>query len=154
MTPQGDEATFPGRLALPRGTNKGEGMKHVLLVEDDPEVRALLSAILDEAGYGVTDVRSVADARHLIDGDGVDLVVTDVVLPDGRGTDLAEYAARRSRGLPALVLTGDLDRMQEMELRGRDYLAKPFRPQELLARIRACLDAQGGRSEAARPAAE
>jgi DNA-binding response OmpR family regulator len=116
-------------------------MRHVLLVEDDPDVRALLTEILDEAGYGVTDVRTFADARHLVDGEGIDLVITDVVLPDGGGTELARYA--EGRGLRTLVLTGDVDRMQEMALRERDYLAKPFRSKELLERVDACLAAAG-----------
>jgi two-component system OmpR family response regulator len=124
-------------------------MKHVLLVEDDPDVRALLTEILDEAGFGVTDVRTFADARHLVDGEGIDLVVTDVVLPDGRGTELAQYAERR--GLRTLVLTGNVDRMQELALRDREYLAKPFRSRDLLERVHACLggsgdDADGGRA--------
>lgn len=127
-------------------------MKHVLLVEDDPDVRALLTEILDEAGFGVTDVRTFADARHLVDGEGIDLVVTDVVLPDGRGTELARYAERR--GLRTLVLTGNVDRMQEMALRDRDYLAKPFRGKELLERVRACLGTPGTAGAADRPAAE
>jgi two-component system OmpR family response regulator len=110
-------------------------MKHVLLVEDDPDVRALLSEILHDAGYGVSEVPTVADARNLIDGTGLDLIVTDVVLPDGRGTELADYAQRR--GLRSLILTGNVDRMQELQLKERHYLAKPFRPKEFLASVEA-----------------
>jgi len=117
--------------------------RRVLLVEDDEDVRALLRDLLTDAGYMVTDAGRLADARLALaepPGTAFDLVVVDVMLPDGHGTALVQAAERR--GVKSLVVTGNPDRMTLFEGQGVDYLSKPFRPVEFLRRVEACLASQ------------
>jgi DNA-binding response OmpR family regulator len=114
--------------------------RRVLLVEDDDDVRALLRELLTDAGYVVTDAGRLADARLALAAPpdaAFDLVVVDVMLPDGHGTALVRAAERR--GVKSLVVTGNPDRMTLFEGQGVDYLSKPFRPVEFLRRVEACL---------------
>jgi DNA-binding response OmpR family regulator len=70
---------------------------------------------------------------QMIESETFNLVLTDVRLPDGSGIDVAEAVA--GAGTPSLVVTGDANQMQRLELRGQAYLAKPFRTADLLRRV-------------------
>jgi DNA-binding response OmpR family regulator len=98
------------------------------MVADDEDVRALLRDLLTDAGYVVTDASRLSGARLAFDlpGAAFDLVVIDVMLPDGHGTASAQAAERR--GVKSLAVTGN-----------PDDLSKPFRPVEFLRRVEACL---------------
>jgi two-component system OmpR family response regulator len=114
---------------------------HVLIVDDDREIRDLLSRFLRGHGFRV-DV--AADGRQMIKAlaDGrFDLVVLDVMLPGEDGLSLCRRLRAEGR-LPVIMLTAlgeETDRIVGLELGADDYLAKPFNPRELLARIRAVL---------------
>jgi DNA-binding response OmpR family regulator len=108
-------------------------MKHVLLVEDAADLRELLGHVLGEDGYRVSLAGTVAAARSVLARGGVDLLVTDIVLPDGRGIELGEEAT--ARGMPLLAITGHPDAMRGLDREGRAYLAKPFRPGQFLRRV-------------------
>jgi len=114
---------------------------HILIVDDDREIRSLLSDYLQKSEYRVS---AVADGRgmwNVLDGGRVDLVILDVMLPGEDGFVLCRTL--RSRGnWPVIMLTAkgeDTDRIVGLELGADDYLAKPFNPRELLARIKSVL---------------
>src|SRR5690242_19148775 len=114
---------------------------HVLAVDDDPQIRALLA---DYLGANEMRVTAVASSRELEDAmarDIVDLVVLDVRLQGEDGMQIARRLRERS-AIPILMLTGrgeEADRVMGLELGADDYLTKPFSTRELLARIRALL---------------
>jgi len=114
---------------------------HVLAVDDDPQIRALLA---DYLGANEMRVTAVASSRELEDAmarDTVDLVVLDVRLQGEDGMQIARRLRERS-AIPILMLTGrveEADRVMGLELGADDYLTKPFSPRELLARIRTVL---------------
>jgi two-component system OmpR family response regulator len=118
---------------------------HVLVVDDDREIRDLLGRFLKGHGFRVT---AAADGRGMFEalsGGRFDLVVLDLMLPGEDGLSLC----RRLRGesdLPVIMLTAmgeETDRIVGLEVGADDYLAKPFNPRELLARVRAVLRRAG-----------
>jgi two-component system OmpR family response regulator len=121
-------------------------MPHVLVVEDDGEIAAMVSSFLAAHGF---QTAVVADGRQMDEALGrlpVDLVILDVMLPGESGLDLCRRL-RVSTDLPVIMLTalgGDTDRIIGLELGADDYLPKPFNPHELLARVRAVLRRCGG----------
>jgi DNA-binding response OmpR family regulator len=114
---------------------------HVLAVDDDPSIRALLADYLADHDLRVTTVASGAELTRVMASETVDLVVLDVRLPGEDGMQIARRL-RESSAIPILMLTGraeEADRVMGLELGADDYLTKPFSSRELLARIRALL---------------
>ena len=114
---------------------------HVLVVDDDPRLRALLQKFLARNGFMVTTARDAAHARRLLEGLEFDLLVLDVMMPGEDGLALTA-ALRETMSTPILLLTarGDADdRIRGLEAGADDYLGKPFEPRELLLRITAIL---------------
>ena len=119
-------------------------MHRLLLIEDDARLAGMVADYLGQAGFVVDRAPTVAQARLAVVRQPPDLVLMDVMLPDGDGLALtAEWRQQpRTSAMPILMLTarGDpADRILGLELGADDYLAKPFEPRELLARIRALL---------------
>ena len=115
---------------------------HVLLVEDDDEVAALVSEMLAQLGLEATRARSAAAALGaLADGRTVDLVFSDVMMPGGMsGVDLAREVKRRRPGLPVLLTTAYAEAAQrDAEAEGIPLLPKPYRLEELAAAARGAL---------------
>ena len=114
---------------------------HLLIVDDDERIRALLGRFLRKNGYMVSMARDAAQARRLLAGLEFDLIVLDVMMPGEDG--LALTRDLRSRiDTPILLLTakGETeDRISGLESGADDYLPKPFEPRELLLRIAAIL---------------
>ena len=114
---------------------------HLLVVDDDARIRALLQKYLVRQGFMVTTARDAAHARRLLKGLDFDLVVLDVMMPGEDGISLTGHI--RSIGTtPVLLLTarGEAeDRIAGLEAGADDYLPKPFEPRELLLRIGAVL---------------
>lgn len=124
---------------------------HILIVDDDERIRALLRRFLEKNGYFVTQARDAQQARRLLRGLEFDLIVLDVMMPGEDGFSLTRDL-RMTLGTPILLLTakGETDdRITGLETGADDYLAKPFDPRELLLRIGAILR----RMPAAEPAA-
>lgn len=114
---------------------------HVLVVDDDARIRALLQRYLHRNGFWVTVARDAAHARRLLESLDFDLLVLDVMMPGESGLDLTA-ALRERLSVPILLLTarGDAeDRIRGLEAGADDYLPKPFEPRELLLRITAIL---------------
>jgi two-component system OmpR family response regulator len=114
---------------------------HVLVVDDDPEIRGLLGDYLERNGFRVSRATDGREMRRLLDASRPDLVVLDVMLPGEDGLALCRDLRARSR-LPVIMLTArgeELDRIIGLEMGADDYLGKPFNPRELLARINSVL---------------
>ncbi len=109
-------------------------MHHLLLVEDNPDILGLLDGALEIAGYRVSTAGTVDAATRLLDQGDVDMLITDIVLPDGNGTSLAKRAV--ARGIPSLVITGNPHWILALADADLDYLHKPFRTWQILDRIR------------------
>ena len=114
---------------------------HLLIVDDDQRIRALLAQFLLRNGFLVSTARDAAHARRLLAGLEFDLIVLDVMMPGEDGISLAR-AIRDMMKTPIMLLTakGETeDRIKGLEAGADDYLAKPFEPRELLLRINAIL---------------
>jgi two-component system, OmpR family, response regulator len=127
---------------MPAGTTPQANSEiHILIVDDDREIRQLLARYLSEQGFEVTTAESGAKMNQALARRPHDLVVLDVMLQDASGLDLCR-ALRSQSSTPIILLTAlkeDIDRIVGLELGADDYVSKPFNPRELLARIRAVL---------------
>ncbi len=122
--------------------------RHLLVVDDDDRLRALLKEYLTRAGFRVTTARDAAAARRLLDSLAFDLLVLDVMMPGEDGFSLTRWVRGRS-ATPILILTARGlagDRIEGLTLGADDYLGKPFDPQELVLRIEAILRRAGARA--------
>ncbi|MDE2516560.1 MAG: response regulator, partial [Rhodospirillales bacterium] len=118
---------------------------HILVVDDDREIRELLARFLEKHGMRVTAVRDGREARRAWTAGHYQLVVLDLMLPGEGGLELARWMRGQS-GIPIVMLTAmgeETDRIIGLELGADDYVPKPFNPRELLARIRAVLRRAG-----------
>lgn len=114
---------------------------HVLVVDDDGEIRTLVAKFLRDNGFRVSTARDGREMRDVLAVAAINLVVLDIMLPGTNGLDLARDL-RRTSTLPIVMLTAkgdETDRIVGLEIGADDYLAKPFNPRELLARINAVL---------------
>jgi two-component system, OmpR family, response regulator len=142
--PKAATARYAGRAMEPQ--------PHILVVDDDREIRDLLSKFLERQGMRVSAARDAKEARKLWPLGRYHLVVLDLMLPGESGLDFAKWL--RSQGeVPIVMLTAmseETDRIVGLELGADDYLGKPFNPRELLARIRAVLRRASGEPGAAK----
>jgi CheY-like chemotaxis protein len=140
----GTEAMAPSGSLSSGGSSVG-GSESLLLVEDEPAIRAFVARVLLDAGYRVVAAESAEQALGLVARTGPPAaVITDVLLPAMNGTDLAAELRHRTPGLPVLFVSGydgdHLARDGTLE-DGSHFLAKPFSSGELLNAVRAALDA-------------
>lgn len=127
---------------------------HILLVDDDAEIRRLVAKFLRESGFEVTPVCDGHEMRETLKATAVDLIVLDVMLPGPNGLQLCRELREQS-AVPIVMLTArgdDTDRVLGLEFGADDYVSKPFNIRELTARIRAVLRRSVVRAEGA-PAA-
>ena len=123
---------------------------HILVVDDDKEIRELLARFLAKHGLRVSvaaDGRAMAGA---LNDWRIDLVVLDIMLPGQDGLTMCRNLRAGNSALPIIMLTAmgeETDRIVGLEMGADDYLAKPFNPRELLARIKAVLRRAEGRSD-------
>jgi two-component system OmpR family response regulator len=114
---------------------------HLVIVDDDREIRTLLSQYLEKHDFRTTAVAEGKEMRRVMERSRVDLVVLDLMLPGEDGLSICRELRTRSQ-VPIIMLTArgeDVDRIVGLELGADDYLPKPFNPRELLGRIRAVL---------------
>jgi DNA-binding response OmpR family regulator len=115
------------------------GPTTVLVVDDEPAIRESLAFALGRDGFEVLEAGSLRQARER--WEGADLIVLDLMLPDGNGIELLAWLRERSR-LPVIILSSrgdETDRVVGLELGADDYVVKPFSPREVVARVRAVL---------------
>ena len=121
--------------------------ERVLIVDDDTRLSAMLSEYLAAAGFQAESRPTGRDGLAALERAGWDAVVLDLMLPDIEGFEVCRRIRAHS-DIPILMLTArgeETDRVVGLELGADDYLAKPFSPRELLARLRAVLRRRGGR---------
>lgn len=114
---------------------------HLLVVDDDPEIRKLLGDYLRDAGYHVTTASDGQQMRRILDSQLIDLIVLDLMLPGEDGLSLCREL-RVTSLTPVIMLSSRgslIDRIVGLEIGADDYLPKPFDPHELLVRIRVVL---------------
>jgi len=119
-------------------------MTRLLIVDDEPAIRESLAFALKRDGFEVIEAATLKDARST----EADLIVLDLVLPDGNGLDFLR-ALRAKSDVPVIVLTSrdeETDRVVGLEMGADDYVLKPFSPREVAARVRAVLRRAAGKS--------
>ena len=121
----------------------GETMKaRILIVEDDVYLREGLEELLTKESYKPISAKNCAEAKALFKEDTFDLIILDVMLPDGSGLDLCSFIRSTSVDVPILFLTAcdeEFQIVRGLDAGADDYVTKPFRLLELLSRIRALL---------------
>ena len=128
-----------------KATTFPDDAAHLLIVDDDRRIRALLSRFLSESGYRVTTASNAAEARLALGSLVFDLIVLDVMMPGESGLSFAQ-ALRQTSQVPIMMLTARAeasDRVRGLETGVDDYLTKPFETRELLLRIASILRRAG-----------
>jgi two-component system OmpR family response regulator len=117
----------------------------ILVVDDDPDLRKLITEFLSARGFRVAAAENAAVMLRMIEAERPDLIILDVMMPGEDGLSVARRLASE-KGPPVIMLSAlgsDTDRIIGLEIGADDYLAKPCNPRELLARVRALLRRQG-----------
>ena len=118
-------------------------MSSILIVEDDITFGMMLKTWLGKKGFEVSSVSNIA--RKHIESQNVDLILSDLRLPDHEGIDLLKWMNEQGMDIPLIIMTGYADiqsAVQAMKLGARDYIAKPVNPEELLKKISECLQSE------------
>jgi two-component system, OmpR family, KDP operon response regulator KdpE len=113
----------------------------ILVVDDEPQIRRVLSTMLTSQGYPVIEARSGEEALEKIRGERIDLILLDVNMPGMSGLEACAQI-RRTGDVPIIMLTvrnSERDKVQALDAGADDYVVKPFGAEELMARIRAAL---------------
>lgn len=116
-------------------------MGKILLVEDDYYLAKNLNMVLVKEGYETVVAGTIAEAKRVIETDGISLCLVDVMLPDGSGLELCSYICK-DNACPVLIISACDDEntvIDGLERGADDYITKPFRPRELMSRIKANL---------------
>ncbi|MBP3302681.1 MAG: response regulator transcription factor [Opitutales bacterium] len=116
----------------------------LIYVEDNATIRQRVAEVLRANGFSVEEVATAADAQRIFSGEDFDLVLLDILLPDGNGIDLLRKLRQgKNTDVPVIILSAlgeQIDhRISGLEAGANDYLAKPFSTRELIARIRAVI---------------
>jgi len=141
--PAADHADDEVRLARPSHRHRGQG--RVLLVEDDSAVRALARRVLEAQGYRVVEVGTPAQVLELMDssdGDAIDLLIADLVMPGMSGPEVAQAVRKRLPDVPTIFVSGYTPEevmRKGIDVREARFLAKPFSINELLEQVHAAL---------------
>lgn len=115
----------------------------LMVVEDDAVIASGLVYALEQEGYGVRQASTVAEARTLLAATAIDLAIVDMQLPDGDGFSVGETALERGAQVIFLTVMDDEERIvRALDQGAADYVTKPFRLRELLARVRRALPEQ------------
>lgn len=121
-------------------------MDKLLLVEDDATLSRMLRTFLEGEGFHITTVTGQSEAERMMNSVPVDLALVDISLADGDGFGVCAHA--KELGIPVIFLTASGDEysvVRGLDMGGDDYIAKPFRPRELVSRIRNVLRRVGKR---------
>jgi two-component system OmpR family response regulator len=118
-----------------------ESLPHVLVVDDQPDIRNPLATYLTQKGFRLSSAGSAAEARKILENSAIDLVVLDIMMPGEDGLSLCRHL-RETKDIPIILLTAmseEMERVIGLEMGADDYVVKPFNPRELLARIKSVL---------------
>jgi two-component system OmpR family response regulator len=125
----------------------------ILVVDDEPHIREVISFALERAGMATTTARNGSEALQALRRGGVDLIVLDIGMPEMDGLDVCKQI-RKTSEVPILFLSArddEIDRILGLEIGGDDYVTKPFSPRELVARVNVILKRVNG-AAAVKPA--
>lgn len=120
-------------------------MKRILLIEDDADLREIISFQMERAGYDIRTAGSAEDGLKMLDAD-ISLILLDVMLPGISGYELASLLRKRGNKVPIIFLTArssEEDLLEGFSSGGDDYVGKPFSSAELIARVAAVLRRSG-----------
>ncbi len=124
-------------------------MARILVVDDEPHIREVITFALERVGMATATARNGAEALQMFRRGGVDLIVLDVGMPEMDGLEVCKQL-RKSSDVPILFLSArdeEIDRVLGHEIGGDDYVTKPFSPRELVARVAAILRRANGKAE-------
>ncbi|MDE5706692.1 MAG: sigma-54 dependent transcriptional regulator [Alistipes sp.] len=130
-------------------------MEKILIIDDDVTLSVMLRTWLGKRGFEVDTAADLATGRKLLGAGDYALILSDMRLPDGEGTDLLQWTAEHAAATPVIVMTGYAEignAVNSMKLGARDYISKPVRPDELLRKIREAIDSAGEAAPVAAPA--
>ena len=125
-----------------------EDRARLLVVDDDPELRELITGYLTKQGYDIAAVADGVEMDRALLAQDVDLVILDLMLPGEDGLSIAKRL-KQDADTPIIIVSAqgeDVDRIVGLEVGADDYIAKPFNPRELLARVRAVMRRSHGRT--------
>lgn len=128
---------------------RADNMKHIFLVEDDKEIAKNLSFLLRTEGFHITQASTQKEAVEMLKRQHFDLALVDISLPDGNGFAVCTEI-KQTQGIPVIFLTASGDEasvVTGLNMGADDYVTKPFRPRELVARIQAALRKSSHTSE-------
>lgn len=114
---------------------------HILVIEDDSEIQKLVAGLLSRSGWKTTLAKNGKQANAALSSHNIDLVLLDIMLPGEDGLSICQRL-RATSNIPIIIVSArgdDIDRVIGLEIGADDYLAKPFNPRELQARIKAML---------------
>ncbi len=119
-------------------------MTNVLVVDDEPDIREVIRFALEGAGFGVLEAGHADEARKLMASDNPDLLLLDWMLPGRSGLELAQQIKQNAntRSIPIIMVSAkgeEEDRIKGLDTGADDYIAKPFSPREMVARVNAVL---------------
>ncbi|MBW9257844.1 MAG: response regulator [Candidatus Thiodiazotropha sp. (ex. Lucinisca nassula)] len=130
-----------------------DSQPHILVVDDHQEIRTLLQRFLTDHEYRVTTASNGMEMKKRLQDAAIDLIVLDLMMPGDDGLTLCRNL-RAESNIPVIMLTAmgeETDRIIGLEMGADDYLAKPFNPRELLARIKAVMRRMDTMPEASKP---
>lgn len=116
--------------------------RNVLIIDDDTDILKVLKANLEMHDYSVTTASSWKEGKRALSEQKPDLIILDVMLPDGNGIEICRVVREKQPALPIIMLTAKdkiSDKVMGLESGADDYMVKPFETLELIARIKACL---------------
>jgi DNA-binding response OmpR family regulator len=138
---------FRHSLAMVDLLDRTAGMQaHLLVVEDDPEMRDLLRKVIEKEGYAVSVAPGAREALALLSQARIDLVITDLVMPGEGGLEILRVIQEENLVLPVIIITafGDWGSYSRaLEMGAAAYISKPLRMAELIAAIHAALAGRG-----------
>ena len=117
---------------------------NILVIEDEPDIRATIEYNLLQEGYSVTSVGSIAEVNSIKEPSNFDLILLDLMLPDGSGLNICKKFKKDdiTQSIPIIILTAkddEVDKVVGFELGADDYVTKPFSVRELILRVKAVL---------------
>jgi two-component system phosphate regulon response regulator PhoB len=144
LAPQYQREAWNPRVKIPSRTSWNGMSASILVVEDEPDISALVAYHLARESYRVRTVADGVEALRAVDSESPDLVILDLMLPSMSGSDVLRELRQRpnTAQVPVIVLTArtsENDRITGLNLGADDYLTKPFSPQELVLRVGAVL---------------
>jgi DNA-binding NtrC family response regulator len=114
-------------------------MPRILVVEDDPRMRALIREYLEKDGYSVSVAGGLSEAVSELAAHSVDAVLTDLRIPDGDGMDVLDRVQEKDRQIPVIIMTGYASvrsAVQAIKIGAYDYIQKPFEPEDLMLMVK------------------